>query len=403
MLVETGNDDIEQSLTKTASLLRATGGFISDRLIVREQDGHFSCAVTHDTTSGELLVRYNPQLSVPMHLVEWAEDSEALTVSRLPEGLTQTQRGLLDAWVAMVNAAEKLPRVRRSLPRFVINSWPLRHHLADAGYPSMRERTDLSELHRITVNWHCGGMQENVPHPTDGDTRPGMALIPLKHLVNHHPHGAHQRPVPGQVAVVSGVVSGTDETFENYGDLDAMKLLLGFGFYTDIAPLVHSVPVSVPSPVGRISVDWLAPRGGRAGIQRDVPQLRSDDEGLVLHDLTFRPDNRDRTAALLAMALTARGVGSSRDAHRQAQEILSAVVAANLEYYRTLDNLVIERREQLGGRSGHHEVPAEISADASNAIAPDLPPLPSATERALLNDLAMVSLTQQDKMRRWWS
>lgn len=402
MLVETDSSDIEQSLERTVALVRSAGGIVSDRLIVREVEGHFSCAVGSGAPAGELLVQYDPELSVPMHRIEWADDSETLAIHRLPDDLTNTQRALLEDWLVLVNTTGKLRKVRSSLPRFVVNSWPLRHHLADAGYPSMRKRSNLADLRRIAINWHSRPVPNDQQTSAAGEHPPGMALIPLKHLVNHHPEGATQQPVPHQVAVISSSTPGTDETFENYGDLDAMKMLLGFGFRADFAPSAHSVPVSVPSSVGRISVEWVAPRNARAGQQRDTPLLRSDDAGLHIHDLTFRPQNRDRTAALLAMALAARGGLSSPVAHGLAQDTLDAFVAANLDYYDTLDALVTERLAQLVAPTNQRVGPITPSAGEVNATAADLPPLGIETERALLHELAMVSLIQQDKIRRWW-
>lgn len=400
--MESDSGDIERSLQHTASLLRSTGGFVSDQLIVREVDGHFSCAVANGTPTGELLVQYDPRLSVPMHLIEWIDDSDSLIVAQLPEGLTALQRDLLDDWLILVNTTRKLPKVRSSLPRFVVNSWPLRHHLADAGHPSMRERPGLAELRRITINWHSRSSQSDGHASAAGQQHTGMGLIPLKHLVNHHPLGAVQLPVPGQVAVISRSIPGTDETFENYGDLDAMKLMLGFGFRADFAPLVNSVPVSVPSAAGQISVEWVAPRGGRIGQHRDVPQLRPDGEGLLIHDLTFRPDNRDRTTALLAMALTALGGLTTSRARGLAKDTLDRIVEANLDYYSTLDDLVVERLNQIDGVSHRVVGTAQPNPENAHTIASDLPPLPTKSERALLGDLAMVSLIQQDKIRRWW-
>lgn len=405
MLVETENPEIVRALEHTVSVIRSTGGFVSDYLIVRERGGHFSCALADRIPAGELLVEYDPELSLPMHLVKWSDSNEVLEVSQLPAEITDTQCRLLEDWLILVNTTDKLRRVRESLPRFGINSWPLRHHLAAAGYPSMRERSDLAELKRITVNWHCRYLPPDMPDPETGEQLPGMGLIPLKHLVNHHPQGSIQRPVPGKVAVVSSAVAGTDETFENYGNLDSLKLLLGFGFRADFAPVVHSIPLSVPSDVGRIKVEWVASRGAQqeVGLKRDVPVLRPDDDGLVIHDLTFRPDNRTRISSLLTMALTARGELSPQAAEHLAHKTLDSIVEANIAYYRTLDDLVMHRLGQLADTSRHPVGAATLSHDVGNAISQDLPPLRIDAERTLLNELAMVSLIQQNKINEWWT
>jgi hypothetical protein len=403
MLVESGKPEIERALSNTASLIQSTGGLISDRLIVREQDGHFSCATTTGTPAGEILVQYDPQLTVPMHRVEWLEDPESFIVARAPDDIGEVQRQLLDEWVLMVNSADKLRRVRQSLPRFVINSWPLRHHLAAAGYPYMRERSDLAKLRKIAMNWHCRSMETNEPDPLTGEQIPGMGLIPLKHLVNHHPLGSRQMAVKNKVSVAASVIPGTDETFENYGNLDAFKLIMGFGFRSEVEPLVHSVPTSFEHDSGSIHVEWTAPRAIRGARRQDVPQLRADEGVLRIHDLTFRPHNRERTTAFLQMALIAHVGNDMPSAMRLAQETLDAIVAANLKYYRTLDDLVVDRLRQLSLTSAESASAADPAVGSGIAVGDDVPAADVTTERALLNELALVSVTQQDKIKSWWS
>jgi len=402
--VESEDAAVSASLHRIAGLIRGTGGFVADGFIAREQEGQFSCAITAELRSpGTTLVSYDPQCTVPMAGISWRDDPRVLEPSWVPPELDHTQRQLLDEWLVLVNQTHKLNRVRSSLPRFTVTDWPLRHHLANGGYPTMRNKPELNELRRIAINWHCRSdrsaqttsprTRESNESDVDG-ANAGMSLIPLKHLVNHHPQGAHQAAIAGQVSVVAGPIPGTDETFENYGELDAMQLLLGFGFVADFAPMVHSVPVSVDSVIGPIVLEWLPPRGNAPPSTQDVPIFRPSLEGLKIHALSVRETNRERVRDLLAMALQARGVRSAEIARSKAEKVLDDVVAANLTYYSQLDGLVISQLQRLSR-------PDNDRSGRSTLIG-DLPELPASAEEDTLRSLAEVSLTQQQRLRAWW-
>lgn len=395
MIVAADNPDVAAAIASIADVIRANDGYVSEKFIARESAGHFSCAVTEGTPAGEILVEYPGELSTPMHLVEWTDDHSVLTPRKVPDSLTSAQRELLDHWLIMVNATEKLRLVRESLPQFVIGSWTLRHHLADAGHPAMRDRPGLAELRDVAVNWHCRTTRNGGANVEDPAGQRVAGLIPLKHLVNHHPAGATQSPVPGKVAVVSSEVTGTNETFECYGDLDSLQLLMGFGFRSDFAPLVHSVPVAVQSERVPLQVSWLAPRGGRARERRDVPILKAEGTGLMLHDLTFRPDNRPRVRALLAMALRSRGAVDQPQAEREAEAILDAIAQENLDYYRKLDQYVVSQWQQ-------EERSPRSTLGHPGYESPDLPRLTPDVVARMLEDIAYVSMTQQHKLQSWW-
>ncbi|MDQ1246601.1 MAG: hypothetical protein QG597_969 [Actinomycetota bacterium] len=133
---------------------------------------------------------------------------------------------------------------------------------------------------------------------------------------------------------------------------------MSYGYVDDAARLVHSVPVEVESAaLGRVVVRWRAPRNPRAEAGRDVPTLSrlgvtvpadgtvtpppGEPHGIELHHLTFRPDNRARVSAYLAMACQSIAGMAAEAARREAEAILDAILDANQAYYRRLDELVV--------------------------------------------------------------
>ncbi|TXH43230.1 MAG: hypothetical protein E6Q90_07445 [Actinobacteria bacterium] len=344
MRVESDQADVAAALQRMAATIRAEGGFVADDFTVRVRDRQLSCAIADQPgEAGRLLVSYPTSLQVPMSVLAWADNPNAMELADpsapAPRGrLGRPQRSLLEDWLEIINAVDRVAHVRASVPEHAIADPAVRHHLADAGYPALREPNTDEAVRQTVIAWHSSGAGT----APDGSQR--WRLIPLKHLVNHHPDGADQVPVPGRTAVATSATSDAVETFENYGDLDALQLLTFFGYVDRSAPLVHSVPVEVESPaVGRVVVRWRAPRNPRAAEARDVPEIAPLDGevgGLAIRHLTIRPDNRARVAAYLSMACQSIGGLEAPRARREGEGILDSILAANEAYYQGLDRLL---------------------------------------------------------------
>ena len=397
MRVESNQPEVGAALTELAAVVEDNGGTISTVFPVREKDGHFAAAAGRGEP-GRVLLSYPLELRPPMDVLDWEDDPNQFVPRDGVDLLSSKQRRITEAWVTLVNATDKLSQARQSVPRYAVTNWSLRHHLSDAGYPAMRQPPRLEALRNAVIAWHSAGdgeappeTPEQTPDPVEspGSTttnstdpeRPRWRLIPLKCFVNHHPRGADQNPVTGQVAVAAATPTDTDETFENYGDLDAMQLLMNFGYLDDAAPLVHSVPVEIESThLGRVVVRWRAPRNHRGNtIARDVPTLRPTDDGLELHHLTARPDNRGRIAMFLAMAAQASAGLSQAEAHTEAESVVDAIAQANLDYYRRLDELVVA------------------------AMASPAPPIAEGFgSQEILPTIGAMSLLQQQRLNQMW-
>lgn len=362
MLIEAEDETIAQLLHETKQTIVEGGGYVAADLIVRESGGEFSCAIREDPgRPGRILLDYDEDLRAPIHLLDWDSTDDRLVVRCGLDAFSDTQRRLLELWVEMVNNAGKLHRIRSTVPRFAVTDWTLRHQLADAGYPSLREPPTDADLRDTLLGWH--GMGDG----RDEHGRVRWLLIPLKNLVNHHPLGAGQSPLPGRVALATSSVSDATGTYENYGDLDAMQLLMHFGYVEPGAPVVHSVPVQVQSPdVGSIVVRWRAPRGS-ASSGEPAAEFSKTSDGIRIRHVSFRPGNRELVARRLAATLReSRGLTASAAA-AAAEHSLDAILQANLDYYRRLDTLVMQAHRSAGSHA----------------------------------DIAEVSMIQQQHLRRW--
>lgn len=399
MRVVTERSEVGSALREMAEELSSRGGSIAPDFTVHERDGHLSVAVGSREPK-RIVVSYPSALRPPMGGLKWRAEPERLCVADGMAQLASPHRVIVQAWLTLINSIGRPKHVRESVPRYAVASWSLRHHLAQGGYPDLRQPPCLASVQQTVIAWHSAGAI-NPPrspgdvlakgHPSgepdvggvDG-ARPDLRdwfLIPLKCFVNHHPDGANQNPIPGKIAVSTATPTDTAEIFEDYGDLDAMQLLMNFGYLDSAAPLVHSVPVEVESAhLGRVVVRWRAPRNPRGGAAaRDAPTLRPTEEGLELRHLTARPENRARVAAFLAMAGQARAGLSPSDARVEAEALIDTIAQANLTYYRSLDELVVE------------------------AIANPAPPIVEGFGTSeILPTIAAMSMLQQQRLKTFW-
>lgn len=334
---------ISRNLAKTARVMTAAGGLVSEHLVVREVSGSFSCAVREKLRNPSLLVSYSRELVIPLGGIRWRTDS-SLDVEARPRTFTTTQNELLDLWLALVTETNKLTSISRVVPSIAVTSPSVRSHLAQGGYPDLRHEPKKSDARDTLIGWHSivGRQQQAAALASDVPAVRRCRLIPLKHFINHHPDGAPQVPQPGRIAVATSSISNEQETFENYGDLDALHLLMRFGYIDSTARVVHSLPVKVESPhLGLVAIGRTPPRyPTQAMAWNALPPIIRTPDGLRLNYLSARPNGRSTTVQLLAMVHQSAAGMSSALASGEAERLLDEVLEANQRYYLRLDELL---------------------------------------------------------------
>lgn len=368
MQVDSDSAPLRRVLLDLGQVLAESGGCVSSSLVVREREGEFSCAVAPGASHPMLLVTYDAPLSVPLGELVWSASTTKLGVESGLETLSGVQRHLLDLWLELVTQTDKLASVRRNVPSVALAHAPTRTHLAAGGYPDLAEAPDPDDAAQILLGWHSsGGRQQWLAAGSSTQSEVGIArrrpearwrLIPLKSFVNHHPDGAPQVPIPGQFAVVTSPISNEVETFENYGDLDALHLLMRFGYVDSTARVVHSVPVEVASPhLGTLAIGRNPPRTPRQALSmNELAGIRRTEAGVRLGYLSARPGNRATVVALLAMLLQSAGGLRPGEAPRAAEQLVDDIAAANLRYYLELEALV-DQADQTSLAAGESPPP----------------------------------------------
>lgn len=347
--VESTDPAMAADLTAIADAVRAAGGFVAEDFTVHESGGDFWCSIGEQIgVAGRLLVDYPNDFTVPMHTLTWTDDPDTLEPTDGLDDLSDVQRTLVTHWLGLVNRGQKLRLVRERVPQFALVDPTLRDLLAEAGYPRMAEAGQaedrLVEVRSTLIGWHSAG--------GGGAEEPQWNLIPLKHLVNHDPAGAAQSgpKFRGRTIVQTSATSSREQTFENYGDLDALQLLMSFGYVPQTAPLVHSVPVRIEdADLGAVQVVARAPRNPRGIKARDVPALRrNDDDGaLMLRHLSLREGNRGRIRDFLAMPVQSETGADPAKARQVSDRLLDALGQANLGHYRK----ILARLDEVDGET----------------------------------------------------
>lgn len=380
----TENLEAALHLEAIADVMLRSGSLIADDLTIHERGGDFWCSIDAEPgIAGRPLLAYPPECKVPMDSIQWADDSHLL---RPLDGLCQlsdSQRCILDHWLALVNDADKLNKIRQRKPLFALKQQELRGHLAAAGYSYLNHPppTEAAALHRVLISWHSGSGGKT----SNGEKQPRQHhLIPLQHFFNHHPDGGNQGQTSpeGWCLVTTGRNSSDQQTYENYGDLDALQLLMGFGYVEADTPVVHSVPAELDGgAIGSVRLIGRTPRYLRGLKMPDVPRLwRKDDGQFVIQSLSIRAESRHRVRECLSLVY--RGIASlgEEEALRAADRLLDAVVQANLDYYQRLDAMLAQANNQ----SAHKglDVPQEV--------------------KPIEQMLELVSRVQQNKITHWW-
>lgn len=346
MRVSTKNQAIEGQLHRMAALVVEGGGFVADDFTVHERDGFLWASIGDQIgVPGRLLVRYPRSVTVPFDDLQWTQDWEALELAEEPQGLTPLQRELLDSWLSIINEGRKMRALRQQLPQYTLSNEGMRKHLADGQFLEMTAPETPEPLRTAICRMHS--LVDKSAAESDSQ-RPATRLIPLKAFVNHAPHGAaqHGRGFGQDVIVQTSRTSNSHETFEDYGDLDALQTAVQLGFVCAEAQVVHMVPTQIEDPVlGTVEVAHMVSRKV-APRRRDIPAIELKEGGLTLNVMTARPDNYARVREILGMPYQSRGLDRIQ-AIQAAEALMRRVAQVSRDYLAELERL--GRSAQLNG------------------------------------------------------
>jgi hypothetical protein len=341
--IESDDAEVAACLADMAAAIEGAGGFVADDLVVRCRHGELSCAVAEQAgVPDRVLVDYPRALAVPLHEVAFVGGPDRLSIDPATAPRDPVQRRLLERWVELAERTGKVDRARARAPEVAISDAAVRRHLADAGYRALASPPAVDAARQVAIRWHAqvgrsSGAVGGAALPTQE-----RWLIPLKHLVNHHPTGAPQRGGTRGVGVVTSASSDDVETFERYGDLDPLQLAVLLGYVDVGAPVVHAVPATVDSVAGPVTVASRRHRATGDDPAPDVPHLDAEAEGLRLRHLSFRPGGRARVVGYLGLAIRARAKVPEAAASAAAEAVVDDLVAATDRYHAELEALLPE-------------------------------------------------------------
>jgi len=347
---ETDDSLIKESVLETAQIIRSNGGFVAEDFTVHYSEGNFFSSIKDQIgIPDRVLVHYPIHLAVPLSEIEWSDDPQSMEPYSTPTTLDANQLRLLDLWVTMVDHADKLNMIQTVVPDFAIRNSELRAALFNLGFPKFAEVPQPQDAKKTLISWHSFGSRK-------GDEAK-KRLIPLKMFVNHHHSGAKQSlPEPG-IHVLTSSTSNSEQTYENYGDLDAMQLLTGFGFVDHDAPVVHSTPLEVESSMGVITVNarsWRYPPK-KLGTQA-LTWMQKDDGSVSLRHLAIRPDNRHSTVTYLSMGIQSLSGSTAEAAQKEAERLIDEILQINQNKYSQVTEAVPLEESGTHSAAMVHEV-----------------------------------------------
>lgn len=341
-------------------LLEAAQGSLRSGVRIVERAGSVRLLIGPDTTWQPLvpcgrLIQVPAAGLAPVDGAEWAEVDGLIALARPPEGLTDLQRDVLAAHVALFNALGKLATARLELPGWALRSDPALLRIVRQVKPGYR-------LHDTAVEAFIATRVAGRLRSPAADSEDSVSvLLGVADLLNHHPRGAVLGGSPG---LDIQLVPGPDgECFANYGPArDKIGLALHYGYVDEHVRFAASAAVSVESPrIGRVDVLGA---GDSARSSMPTPAIAVDGDTLTMSHVMFHGVIARRWLQSAELALRARGrmCGLSQEAaSREALSVLEQIAAANVAL---LQELSREARSSRDAQPAHAVVASAADAQA---------------------------------------
>lgn len=380
MHVVSDDPEVRRLVNLIAETVTANGGLIHPDLIVnhdgaslwislpRAANPHADDCLDKPQPDAPALLVIPNELHIPVTNLDWVPSDDHLAYRGSTEHLTEPQRTILDAMVALFNAIDKvrvigqgyarhaldddaddgdpelLALIREARPGFGRASGATGDGLAagstvrpsdpgptEAATPARRPPPDLpgdSPAHTVVRSRLRSEMGE-------GDEGPIGFFMPMIDMLNHHPYGSrYERTDDGAWLIRVHHPTPGDQVFVRYNKADALGVALSLGYFEPDARFVASVACEFElAPIGHVQV-----RGVSASRRRlPAPRVERTDDGLTLSGVVLEHGPRDALAMLLAMPLRSLlPDASAAEVESLTDRLLAAIVAANVDFYTRL-------------------------------------------------------------------
>lgn len=334
MRIESDQVTLQGPLKAFKRTIAGAGGRIDEDLIVRVQQGHLSTAVSESGHHGHLLFDVPCAIAPSTSGLVWNGHPDALEpLGGLPADAVQMS--ILETWLEIVNDLGKVRQTLQSRPHLTIEDANVRAAIADTGLVIFGQPRPAPETALATAKHAFVASHTVVARSEDGTQQQLLGLF--KSFANHSPQGADASMPTASITLRCATDTAGAEVFENYGDLDAMQLLCGFGYLDTSTTVVHAAPVTVhDEALGAIRVVRRPERTAQQGFGKPgIPRFTREPGGLVITNLSFRPGGRAYLSALLQMSYQQAAVAPDA-ARRRAESTLDALLTHSALTFRNV-------------------------------------------------------------------
>jgi hypothetical protein len=342
-VIDAAAPDVSAILDELVSLVSSEGGLLHPDVRLVERGGDMHVAYPPDDKPAVTLIQVPRALLVPIDSTGWSTRSDVIEAADVGPDLSVLQREVLALLLALYNATHKLDWYAEHHPRGAL----LVHEHLVAAIRAARPRFRPTP----GAAGYLPSRQLFVPTPglgPEGGKAAGRpSLMPLVDLFNHHPAGASIDVGDERLRVLACHPTRSDEVFLRYGHhRDPLDLALHYGFVEAGAAFAFSAPISLEvNGLGTVTVAGARPQ---RSTRRTFPQVSHTATGFDFSHLLVEADHPELFHAAVGLPVRARAMKNgarATDAHRLADQVRDAVVAANIDI---LDTIIDEARFVAG-------------------------------------------------------
>jgi len=330
---------VREVLREMVDLVRHHGGRLAPGTVIVERDHDLSIDFRGEHEPDGPIIAIPVDLLVPVGGITWAPDS--LRPIEGQDDLPGPARRSLELFAELYGACGTLDRFSEGSPKLAAGSDPLLEHALAA-----TQRAGANVAATEVVPAFIGSRVLASRDQGDRSTR-RRVLMPLVDAANHDHDGSPFGVTDDELHLGLRRPLGTDECFASYGqDRDPIDLALHYGFDSMRSPVASSVPATVDLGGGR-RVRILGQRPGRG----QAPNVRADDDELIISHLTFRRSRPSSARAELTMAVSAwviRSGGSGDVAEQIARRAWDGIVGVNRDALDALRRAADRRGDTVG-------------------------------------------------------
>ncbi len=351
MHVASDDPEVRRLVTLIADTVLANGGVINPDLVVHHEGASLWLSVPREASPYAVdgLDKPHPdappaliipnELHIPVTNLEWEPSDNRLAYRASTEHLTDPQRTILDAMVALFNAVDKVRIIGQGYAQHSLEDDPELLALIRTARPAWG-RPSADDMETTDSPAHTVMRSRLRSEMGEGDEGPLGFFMPMIDMLNHHPYGSrYERTDEGAWLIRVHHPTPTEQIFVRYNKADALGVALGLGYFEPDARFVASVATQFEvEPIGTVHIVGV----GTSRRRIPAPRLHRTEDGLRIAGIVLSVESLPALRTLLAMPLRSlQPQMSQAEAAALVETIINRVVRACQDFYTRLAELPV--------------------------------------------------------------